>query len=122
MAAAPTFRVGALELFEPRVVLRLPFRFGVVTLTACPQAFVRATLVFADGRTAAGVAAEMMAPKWFDKNPALSNAQNLDQLRRALELTRDAARAYEFREQASLEDSSCAKAGRGRVLTPPTLS
>ncbi|MBL8386052.1 MAG: hypothetical protein JNM90_23410 [Burkholderiales bacterium] len=88
--AAPRFSVRAIELFERPVVLRLPFRFGVVTLTACPQAFARVTLEFTDGRTAAGAAAEMMAPKWFDKNLALSNEDNFDQLRDVLLLARDA--------------------------------
>lgn len=88
---APSFTIRAIELFERPVVLRLPFRFGVVTLTACPQAFVRATLSMADGRTTTGVAAEMMAPKWFDKNLALSNEDNFDQLRAVL---RTAQAAY----------------------------
>ena len=87
---APVFAIRAVELFERPVVLRLPFRFGVVTLTACPQAFVRATIRMADGREIAGVAAEMMAPKWFDKNLALSNQDNFDQLRDVLTLGRAA--------------------------------
>jgi len=98
MAGAPTFRVVALELFERPVVLRLPFRFGVVTLTECPQAFVRARIEMtggsnADGnagRSAIGVAAEMMVPKWFDKNLALSNEDNFHQLRDVLLLAREA--------------------------------
>jgi hypothetical protein len=87
---APRFSVTELELFERPVVLRLPFRFGVVTLTACPQAFVRATIAFGDGRTAQGAAAEMIVPKWFDKNLALTNEQNFDQLRDVLHLARAA--------------------------------
>ena len=88
-ANAPRFSIRAIELLERPVVLRLPFRFGVVTLTACPQAFVRVTLSMADGRSATGVAAEMMAPKWFDKNLALSNEDNFDQLRAVLRMARE---------------------------------
>ena len=87
---APSFSVVAIELFERPVVLRLPFRFGVVTLTACPQAFVRATIRMGDGREQAGAAAEMMAPKWFDKNLGLSNDDNFDQLRAVLAMAREA--------------------------------
>jgi hypothetical protein len=90
MTDAPRFTVREIELYERPVVLRLPFRFGVVTLTECPQAFVRARIEFADGRTAWGAAAEMMAPKWFDKNLKLSNEDNFDQLRHVLSLARDA--------------------------------
>ena len=88
MSSAPAFRVTALETFERDVRLRMPFRFGVVTLTAAPQAFVRATVQLADGRVASGAAAELLAPKWFDKDPALSNEANFDQLRRAVQLAR----------------------------------
>jgi L-alanine-DL-glutamate epimerase-like enolase superfamily enzyme len=90
MAEAPLFSVREIELYERPVVLRLPFRFGVVTLTECPQAFVRARIEFADGRSSWGAAAEMMAPKWFDKNLALSNEDNFDQLRDVLSVARDA--------------------------------
>ncbi len=90
MTAATSFRVQALELFERPVSLRLPFRFGVVTLTHCPQAFVRARIRMPDGRELTGAAAEMMAPKWFDKNLALSNDDNFDQLRDVLHLAREA--------------------------------
>jgi hypothetical protein len=90
MAEAPRFHVREIELYERPVVLRLPFRFGVVTLRQCPQAFVRARVEFADGRAAWGAAAEMMAPKWFDKNLQLSNEDNFDQLREVLRLARGA--------------------------------
>lgn len=87
---APRFAVAEIELLERPVHMRLPFRFGVVTLTHCPQAFVRARITLPDGRSAWGAAAELMAPKWFDKNLALSNEDNFDQLRLSLQLARDA--------------------------------
>ncbi|MCW0234870.1 MAG: mandelate racemase [Ferrovibrio sp.] len=88
---APAFRLAEIRLFERPVTLRLPFRFGVVTLTEAPQAFTRLRIETSDGRSAWGASAELMAPKWFDKNPALSNEQNFDQLRLSL---RHAADAY----------------------------
>ncbi len=88
--AVPRFRVAAIDLFERDVRLRMPFRFGVVTLTESPQAFVRARIRLEDGRESEGAAAELLAPKWFDKNPALSNEENYEQLRLTLALARDA--------------------------------
>jgi hypothetical protein len=85
------FHVEEIRFAERNVTLRLPFRFGAATVTACPQVYVKARIRFADGRTAEGCAAEMMVPKWFDKNPALTNEQNFEQLRFAL---RDAREAY----------------------------
>ena len=107
--AAPRFRVIEIELKERDVRLRMPFRFGVVTLTGAPQAFVRARIRLEDGREAAGAAAELLAPKWFDKDPALSNEDNFEQLRRSLALARDAYLAHEPR-------SAWAHAAPGRGL------
>ena len=89
---APRFQITGIELFEAPVRLRMPFRFGVVTLTHCQQAWARVHIEGGDGLRATGAAAELLSPKWFDKNPALSNEQNLDQLRDVLRL---AAQAYE---------------------------
>jgi hypothetical protein len=74
--------------YERPVKLRLPFRFGVVTLREAPQLFVRARVRLADGRKGEGVAAELLVPKWFDKSPELSNEQNFDQLRQSARLAR----------------------------------
>ena len=87
---APVFTVREVQLYERDVRLRLPFRFGVVTLTQAPQAFVRARIELPDGRSCWGAAAELLAPKWFDKNLALSNEDNFEQLRLALVLAADA--------------------------------
>ena len=59
--------VRAVELRVRPVQLRLPFRFGVSTLTACPQLFVRVEVDVPGHCSGHGVAAEMMVPKWFDK-------------------------------------------------------
>ena len=83
------FSVRRLDFFERDVRLRLPFRFGVVTLTAAPQAFVRAEIALENGQVSEGAAAELLVPKWFDKNPALSNEDNFRQLRSSLFNARD---------------------------------
>ena len=76
-------------MLERDVRLRMPFRFGVVTLTEAPQAFVRARIRLQDGREAEGASAELLAPKWFDKNPALSNEDNFEQLRNSTRAARE---------------------------------
>lgn len=94
---ATRFHVEEIRFAERHVALRLPFRFGAATVTACPQVYVKARIRLADGRTAEGCAAEMMVPKWFDKNPALTHEQNFEQLRFAL---RDAREAYTAEPEA----------------------
>jgi L-alanine-DL-glutamate epimerase-like enolase superfamily enzyme len=85
---APLLRVREVLLHERDVRLRLPFRFGVVTLTEARQVFVRARISLKDGRAGWGAAAEVLAPKWFDKNPALSEADTVEQLRESLRVAR----------------------------------
>ena len=87
---APQLIVREVRLYEREVRLRMPFRFGVVTLTRAPQCFVRVRIETPDGASHWGAAAELLAPKWFDKNLALSNEDNFDQLRQALKLAADA--------------------------------
>lgn len=88
--SAPQLIVREVRLYEREVRLRMPFRFGVVTLTQAPQCFVRVRIELSDGSSHWGAAAEVLAPKWFDKNLALSNEYNFDQLRLSLRLAADA--------------------------------
>jgi len=123
--SAPSFRLRDIELYERPVELRLPFRFGVVTLRAAPQAFVKLRIETADGRSSIGMAAELMVPKWFDKNPDLSNEQNFAQLRLSL---RHAVDAYSDKALRSAFGHSAAHhralvdQGAGRGLNPLVAS
>ena len=89
-AGAPRIRLVEARFYERPVTLRLPFRFGVVTLTEAPQLFVRVRVRLGDGREGEGVAAELLVPKWFDKSPELSHEDNFNQLHTSLALARRA--------------------------------
>lgn len=80
------FSFTEMQPFEWHFSLRMPFRFGVITVRDGIQAVLRARIRTEDGRDAWGVSAETLAAKWFDKDPALSDAENQHQLRRAIEL------------------------------------
>ena len=86
MTDAPKLVVRSVAARVRPVKLRLPFRFGANTLTACPQLFVRVEI---DG--AEGFAAELMVPKWFDKRAGFTLQDNVAHLARAVE---HAAAAY----------------------------
>jgi Enolase C-terminal domain-like len=123
---APVFTVREVRLYEREVRLRLPFRFGVVTLIEAPQAFVRARIELPDGSAHWGAAAEMLVPKWFDKSLALSNEDNFEQLRLALVLAADAYTApgrprTAFGHFAAHYDEQIA-AGAARGLNPLVAS
>lgn len=83
---APRFTLVETQRLEWPFRLRMPFRFGVITVTHGRQAVLRARIRLDDGTEQWGLAAESLAAKWFDKDPALTDAQNEHQLRRALEL------------------------------------
>src|SRR5450432_3090647 len=87
---APRVQVLGVDAFEQPFRLRMPFRFGVITLTESIQAIVRVQVRLDDGRESFGYAAEMLAAKWFDKNPLLSDAQNQHQLRKVIEIATEA--------------------------------
>jgi len=107
------------ETFERPVKLRLPFRFGAATLREARQIFLRVRIEDARGRSAEGMAAELMVPKWFDKSPELSNADNENQLRRSLALALDALRnagpGTAFGLHAAVEASHHARAAAEKL-------
>lgn len=61
-----TVREGDIHLADLQT--RMPFRYGIATMTRMPMAFVRVALDL-DGRTVFGVAADLLPPKWFTKDP-----------------------------------------------------
>jgi hypothetical protein len=98
--SSPRLTVREIRLFERDIVWRLPFRFGSVTLREATLAFARVRVEVEGGGSAWGVASEMLAPKWFDKQLGLSEAVTVDQLRLSLRLaaaryiSSDAATAF----------------------------
>ena len=70
---AAEIRIDGIDFAERPVAFRMPFRFGIVTLREASQCFVTVRVSDAAGRSATGRAADMLVPKWFDKNPDLTN-------------------------------------------------
>jgi hypothetical protein len=56
------------ELFRHQLKARMPFRYGIATMTEVPHVFLRLTFDF-NGRAQAGLAADHLPPKWFTKDP-----------------------------------------------------
>jgi L-alanine-DL-glutamate epimerase-like enolase superfamily enzyme len=113
--SAPRVTVTEVRRYEWPFTLRQPFRFGVITVTKGRQAVVHLRIRLEDGCEAWGVAAETLAAKWFDKDPALSDAQNEDQLRRSLEIAAEIYRSASartafghFAESYAAQQEACA--------------
>lgn len=79
-------KLEEVERYERPMTMRLAFRFGVITVTGGTQAVIRVRISLPDGRSSQGVAAEALAAKWFEKSPEFTDEQNLDQLRRSLDI------------------------------------
>ncbi|MFC7396010.1 enolase [Chelatococcus sp. GCM10030263] len=77
-------RLDEIAAFERATTFRRAFRFGAVTVREAPQAFIRIGASTEDGRSTTGVAAEMMMPKWFDKDPAKTPAETIADLKSSL--------------------------------------
>src|SRR5690606_14292806 len=70
-----------LELAQVECTARLPFRFGRTTMRSAPLLVARATV--RTGRVGSGRggvelghAADLLVPKWFDKSPATTDAED----------------------------------------------
>ncbi len=85
-----SLRVREVQLAERAHRLRIPFRFGQITLTEASQAFVRVRVETPSGESAWGIAAELLVPKWFDKRPERNDARNVADLRRSVLLAASA--------------------------------
>ena len=86
---APLFRLVELEAFIHDVDTRMPFRYGIACMTAAPALHLRLTIEDSSGRTARGVAADGLPPRWFDKDPEKSLRQNVEDQVSAMTIARD---------------------------------
>ena len=103
---------------------RLPFRYGIVTLTECPHLLCRVTLEV-DGRPCQGIAADHLPPKWFTKDPAQTYADEIEQMllviRAACGFAEGAGSAASVFELWKRVDDEQSRWGGERKL-PPLLS
>jgi len=72
-------KVRATELFIHNLRTRLPFRYGIATMTRVPHAILRVTLEV-DGRVERGLSADHLPPKWFTKNPERSYRDDVEDM------------------------------------------
>jgi hypothetical protein len=85
---APRLAIKRIDLSERAVEFRTPFRFGAVTVERAPQLFVHVEIEVEGLGRSAGATAELMVPKWFNKDPRLSADETVNQLRRSVAIAR----------------------------------
>lgn len=87
-------QIRDIKLYARTMHTRLPFRYGIATMTALPHLVVQIDVEI-DGARAAGVAADGLPPKWFTKYPDTTYAQDLQAMRIVIEAAVEQARAVE---------------------------
>ncbi len=80
------------DAYVLNIRMRMPFRFGISTMTFAPHLFLRIELAV-DGTRAFGVAADHLPQKWFTKNPQTSFADDIAEMIRVIRHAADTARA-----------------------------
>lgn len=66
-----TLTIKEVAFLELPMETRLPFQYGIASVTHLPHLFVRVT-VETDDRRSSGLSSENLAPKWFTKDPDTS--------------------------------------------------
>lgn len=74
------------DFFLRNVRARLPFRYGKATLVAMPLLHVRLAAVGEDGKRVEGHSADCLPPKWFDKDPAKTYRDNINDMLSAIRI------------------------------------
>lgn len=116
-------RIGRGDIHLIDLQTRLPFKYGIATMTRAPQAFVRVEADI-DGRAECGIAADLLPPKWFKKDPHQPLDDELDEMLRVVEHAVAASAGLSgnsvFEVWRSLDEAQRAW-GRDQQL-PPLLS
>ena len=71
------------EFAEVRLRARMPFRYGIATMTEVPHLVVRLTFTI-EGEETSGLAADHLPPKWFTKDPTRALEDEVAEMRRVI--------------------------------------
>jgi hypothetical protein len=89
---------------------RMPFKYGIATMTAFPLCFVELDCEI-DGKQSKGIASDLLPPKWFKKDPNQDPASELEELRSVIQhacdlsMNREAPNIYDFWRQIYQEQT-----------------
>ncbi|MBE7540231.1 MAG: hypothetical protein HS122_17695 [Opitutaceae bacterium] len=73
-------RIVETSLWRAHLHARMPFKYGIVTMTELPHVFLQARVEFPGGASGVGVAADHLPPKWFTKDPTKDPRLEIDEM------------------------------------------
>lgn len=77
-------KIQEADIHLTRLQTRFPAKYGIVSMTGCPHAFVRVRVEI-DGRLYTGIAADNLPPKWFKKDPDQPIPEETDEMLSVIE-------------------------------------
>jgi hypothetical protein len=91
----PSFRITSVTLYSKEVFTRIPFRYGIATMTHVPHVFLQVVLEGPQGESR-GISADHLPPKWFTKDPDASIADEIATMRSVIVHAASTAKAISF--------------------------
>lgn len=85
-------QILSVDLVRHDISTRMPFKYGIATMTHVPHLFVRIEARF-DGVSQKGISADHLPPKWFTKEPDKDPLEEIDDMLRVIEKAGEHARA-----------------------------
>lgn len=80
MADIIPIAIEKVDFFLRNVRTRMPFKYGKASLVAAPVLHIRIKAADDSGNRAEGYSADVLPPKWFDKDPGKDFRRNVDDL------------------------------------------
>ena len=85
-----TISLKNVELCKVDLSTRMPFRYGIATVTGAPYLLVFSDFEV-DGKLVRGIAADVLPPKWFTKQPEASVEDEIEEMLRVIRAACDSA-------------------------------
>lgn len=111
-------RIIDFQLYRIDLQTRIPFKYGIATMTRVPEIFVRLR-VDCDGKQALGVSSDCLPPKWFTKIPDKPLETEVEEMlgviRQAAEVSQTIREANIFAFWKALHDTQSASAAKNGI-------
>jgi L-alanine-DL-glutamate epimerase-like enolase superfamily enzyme len=79
----PMITVASSQLFRAELKTRMPFRYGIATMTQLPHVFL-AIEIDVSGARYTGISADHLPPKWFTKEPGRDPLDEIEDMLRVI--------------------------------------
>ncbi len=85
-------KIHSIDFQRHDISTRMPFRYGITTMTHLPHLFVRVEAGFS-GKSQMGISADHLPPKWFTKDPDKDPLEEIDEMLAVIEKAGEFARS-----------------------------